>query len=207
MFPRFVAVFALLIFLLSEALAEIPGSAQPDSGAVDGSKYSNAFFGFSYKIPDDWAVRSTTGRVPGGFLLLSLKRKQSPDPLSAMLISAAQVPPSYGTELLPFLLDRYRLTQSSGQGLSINGISTGKTRLLPGVYEPEVVSFGERTFYRIQFEKSGVSRMVVGTADKGYALIFELSVPQRMADETMTVFTDSLHTLTFKAEAAPQPRR
>jgi hypothetical protein len=44
----------MLLFALSSALCQTPGSAPaPYSGRVTGKTYSNDFFGFSYKYPEE----------------------------------------------------------------------------------------------------------------------------------------------------------
>ncbi len=175
-------------------------SLQPNSGQVKGNLYRNAYFGFSYFIPEQWSARPVGGKLPGladGYVLLPLKR-QSGDPLSSITVSAVDLS-KYGGDLMQFLDERYRLRRETAEESEtlINGIRVSRSKPREQEPEPEALIIGQRTFYRLSEESTGVTRLTVATTEKGYALIFELVTPERLADSLRTPFMDSLHGLDF----------
>lgn len=197
----FFLLVAGMLSLQSMAQAPVNGSL-PTNGRLDTNIYRNAFFGFNYFVPEKWVGRASTAKMPGvtdGFVLLQAKRKEG-DALSSISINAVDLA-SYGGKLEPFLRDRYRLKREGIEGdTTINGVRLSKNKEVS--VEPEMLVIGERTFYRILTESTGVTRLAMVTAEKGYALAFEMIVPGRYASESTTDFLDSLHALDFRTAAA-----
>ncbi len=197
------ALVLLCLFFATSLHAQAPAAAvpAPDTGRVEGSKYTNTYFGFTYRIPEGWAVRTTSGKMPGGVggnLLLMLKRR-SGDALSSIFISATELSPDYRNDVSRFLVDRYRLNQGVTSGLTINGRTVGrKTRYA----EPELITVAEHTYHRLDFDSASVSRTVLATVDKGYAIVFEIVTPEKDGDQAGRELIDSMYAVTF---ASPEP--
>jgi hypothetical protein len=183
---------------MCSAVAEPSSSTQPNAGAVEGARYSSAFFNFSYYIPEQWAVRTVASRAPGtGFpLLLSLKKKSGTDALSVIMITATELPPTYNGDVARYLTDRYRLSQAESQ-TSINGIPTSRMKRSNAAPSAELLSIGDRNYYRIESRTPSVSRVAIATMEKNYAIVFELIVPTKDIEPAAMELTDSLHGLNF----------
>lgn len=197
---RLLTVLALLLCIgWSEAFAETPADVQPNTGSVDGSRYTSKFFGFTYSFPEQWTVRSVAGRMPGNgaWVLLSLKPKTGTGGLSTMMISAAQLPTANDAALWRYMIERYRLNQAPDSDTTINGIPTSRIKRSAAPPEPSILMFGDRTFYRLRLDNAAMSRIAIATIEKGHALVFESIVPRSAADETESDLISSLHTVTF----------
>ncbi|HYH00919.1 MAG TPA: hypothetical protein VD837_17460 [Terriglobales bacterium] len=197
---------ALFAALCGTASAQAPAGPQTHAGVVEGTRYISHFFGFSFSLPEQWAVRSVAGKTVGsGHMLLSLKPKDSGGGLATMMLTAAPLPDGtpngVNDNLWRYLLGRYRLNQGPESDTTINGIPTSRLKKLAGVPDPVLLTFGERSFYRLRVDNSGVSRLAIATVEKGHAIVFESLVPQNMADRTEAELIDSLHSLSFGAPA------
>lgn len=199
----FALVLLCLFFATASLHAQVPAAtaSAPDTGRVEGPKYASAYFGFSYRIPEGWAVRTTGGKMPGGVggnLLLMLKRK-SGDALSSIFISATELSSDYRNDVSRFLVDRYRLNQGANSGLTINGRTIGrKVRYA----EPELITVAEHTYHRLDFDSTSVSRTVLATVEKGYVIVFEIVAPEKDGDQAGRELIDSMYAVTF---ASPEP--
>jgi hypothetical protein len=202
-----VLVFLCAVLLAPGAQAQSPAAVTPDAGRVEGAKYTSSYFGFSYMIPETWAVRGTGGRVPGvgGYLLLSLKRKAG-DALSSVMVSANELPAEYRNDIPRYLSDRYRLNQSVASGITINGIPAGRTRVRGGS-QVEVLSLSDRIFYRLSFDTAGASRSAIATVEKEHILVFEVISPSTDRERSAQELVDSLYTLAFPDNAVVEKRQ
>lgn len=193
-------IFACLTFLaLIHALAqETKLSDLPKSGHVDGNVYRNSYLGLNYYVPEQWSARVVGTKLLGvtnGYVLLTAKRTSGSDPLSTINVNVVDLTP-YDGDLMRFLDARYRFKRDAVESeMTINGNRT--TRLKGSDSSPEPVTFVNRTFYRLQGESTGVTRLTMATTEKGYAVVFELISPARYAPETSVQFMDSLHAVTF----------
>lgn len=172
---------------------------------MEGSRYTSAFFNFNWYIPESWTVRTVAGRMPNGTpLLLSLKKKPGMDTLSAIMITAAELPPDYNGDLGRYLEERYRPAQAGSQ-TTINGISTSRLKRA-NAPDAELLSIGNRNFYRIKVETPGISRAAVATMEKSYAVVFEIIAPSAQFAAAEMELTDSLHGLSFVPGATPNKK-
>jgi hypothetical protein len=197
-------VFVLCCTLLNLCRAdEMAAPAQPNGGAVNGSRYTSAFFGFSYYIPEQWMVRTVSARMPGtgADLLLSVKKK-SGDALSSINVTASPLPAAYGNDLARYLNERYRPNRAESQ-TTINGIPTSKIKRSAGDPDAVLLNIAEHNFYRVQVDSANSVRVAVATLEKGYVVIFELITPSAGSEQTRTQFADSLLGLTFAPPTAP----
>ncbi len=199
--------FFFFAFALCGTLSAQQGSSEslPTSGELKGNVYRNNFFGFNYFIPEGWAARGKGGKLPGatnGYLLLPLKR-QSGDPLALINLSAVDLSNS-GGDVKQFLQERHRLRRETADQSDtvINGIRVSRGRPKTQEIEPELLVIGQRNFYRMAEESSGVTRVTVATSEKGYALVFELIAPDSVVDDMQARFADSLHGLDFAVSTA-----
>ncbi|HET8666662.1 MAG TPA: hypothetical protein VFM10_01710 [Terriglobales bacterium] len=198
---RLLVLILCCTFFTCGLFAESPLPVQPNAGAVAGSRYTSTFFNFNYYIPENWAVRTVAAKAPGTGLplLLSLKKKSGNDAISAILITATELPTIYNGDLSRYLADRYVPAQAASQ-TTINGIPTSKiTRSSGPAHEPELLSIGNRNYYRLKLESPGISRVAVATLEKNYALVFELITPSKDLDPMEMELIDSLHGLNFAA--------
>jgi hypothetical protein len=198
------AVSAILILVLcATAIAEVPAEIEPNAGSVEGSVYKSNYFGFTYSFPEQWSVRSMAGRMPGNsaYMLLSLKPKTATGGLSTLMISAAKLPAEKDSALWQYMLERYRLNQAPESETTINGIPTSRMKRSATVPDPSILTFGERTFYRLRVDSPALSRIAIATMDKGFALVFEAIVPGTIADRTEMDLVSSMHTVNFSAAA------
>ncbi len=200
---RILLIFCIgVLFCLQGLTQEATKHTLPTDGRVEGSAYRNSHFGFTYYIPEQWAARGTPGKLPGvanGYLLLTLK-KTSGDSLSSVTLSAAELSEKFkgDGDVLRYLDERYRLHQEAALSeTTINGIRAGKSKAVDR--EPESVIIGDRQFYKVEIESTGMTRVAMATTEKGCALVFELTTPTRYAPETTAAFMDSMLSLTFAA--------
>jgi hypothetical protein len=199
---RISLLFCMVIVLCMQGVAQqATNNSLPTDGRVDGAVYRNSYFRFNYFIPEQWTARGTPGKMLGSkntYLLLTLKKK-SGDALSTVTVTAAQLSQNNDDDgLLRYLDERYRLHQEAVlSDTTINGIHAGKSK--PADREPDLVVIGDRQFYRVQIETTDVTRVAMATMEKGYALVFELIAPKRLAPDAITVFMDSMHGLSFAA--------
>ncbi len=196
---RILLIFCIgVLFCLQGRTQEPTNHTLPTDGRVEGTAYKNTHFGFTYYIPEEWAARGTAGKLPGaanGYLLLTLKKK-SGDALSSVTVSAAELSKENRGDLVRYLDERYRLHQEAVLSeTTINGIHAGRSK--PADRAPELVMIGDRQFYRVEIESTGMTRVVMATSEKGYALVFELMVPALYAMETTSTFMDSMLSVTF----------
>lgn len=198
----FFALSAILLAVFcAPAIAEAPADLEPNTGSVDGSLYTSKFFGFTYSFPEQWTVRSVAARMPGNgtYMLLSLKPKTASGGLSTLMISAARLPAEKDTALWNYMLERYRLNQAPESDTTINGIPTSRMKRSVAPPDPSILTFGERTFYRLRVDSPAMSRIAIATIDKGFALVFEAIVPRATADQVEMDLVSSLHTVNFGA--------
>lgn len=188
--------FLALILGFRVSAQETPASPLPTNGHLDGAVYQNTFFGLKYVVPEQWVGRSTAAKMPGvtnGYVLVQARRKAG-DPLSSLTVAAIDLA-TYGGKLEKYIDERYRPKTDTESDTSINGVRLSKGKA-PEI-ERELLMLGERPFYRISTESTGVRRVSVLTSEKGYALIFELIVPVKYDDITTPAFMDSMLSVEF----------
>jgi hypothetical protein len=204
-YRSFAFIFLCLFLATPTLFAQAPAATTPDVGRVEGNKYTSAYFGFTYRIPEGWVVRGTGGKAPGvgGNLLLTMKRA-SGDALSSVMVTATELPTEYRNDVSRYLADRYRVNQAASSGVKINGWSLGRSSNKGN--DPELVNVAERSYYRVEIGSASVSRTVMATLEKGYVLIFEIVSPARNADQAARELVDSMYAVTFgTATAGPKP--
>lgn len=204
-FLSFAVILLCLFFATSPLRAQSPAAnSTPDMGRVEGNKYTSAYFGFTYRIPEGWAVRGTGGTMPGsgGNLLLMLKRN-SGDALSSIFVSATPLTAEYRDDVSRYLVDRYRLNRSVNSGLTINGRSVTRSTVRGGA-DPELITVAECNYYHLEFEAAGVSRAVMASLQKGYVVIFEIVSRAREGEQADRELVDSMYAVNFAAAEPAQ---
>lgn len=201
--------FIFLAFAIGIQLSaqQAPAEPLPTSGQLDGNLYKNTFFGMNYYIPEQWAAKASLATAPGAksSYLLLLKRKAG-DPLSTITVTAVDLS-KYDGKLDMYMDERARMRRGSAEAdMSINGIPVN-TKGKAKDEGPELLIIGDRTYYRLQDESTGVTRVTVSTAEKGYAVVFDLVVPVRFAEETTRQLMDSFISLTFGNKAASKAEK
>jgi len=136
-----------------------------------------------------------------------LSLKKNADAISAIMISAVELPSEYNGDLGRYLEDRYRPPHTGSQ-MTINGISTSRLHHNDAP-EAELLSINARSFYRVRLLSPGISRVVIGTLEKKYVIVFEVVSPASYLGGAETQLIDSLHALLFtvpKADSAVEKK-
>ncbi len=166
-------ILVLAIALLScTAAAQESGGLSPKAGAYSESLYTNVYFGFNFKLPQNWNVSWVAKDGPCGneCILLDARHPAYPKPMQMIQISAEAVKPQ-------------ATLREASAGVFL--VQAGAKRLA----EPkELVVNGMtlyRTDYRSQLANGDMFQSLVLLPGKEYAAVFTFAANSRRDLELM----------------------
>lgn len=160
-------IVVLAIAMLScAALAQESGGLSPKAGAYSESLYTNVYFSFNFKVPQNWSVNWVAKDGPCGSecMLLDVRHPAYPKAMQMIQISAEAVKPQATLREASagvFLVQAGAKKLTDTKELAVNGLT---------LY---------RTDYRSQLANGDMFQSLVVMPGKEYAAVFTFAAGTR----------------------------
>ena len=218
-----VAVAAALTAMLMPSCDALAQSSHPDNGVVNGRRYLNGYFGFSYRFPEGWKGHAVTRSASLNQAALSATR------FYALFAANPLVPGAGETRYISIQADDLSHNPSVRTGKDFLAVSLPSLVGQAGAYDPlrqQRVNYAGKTFYRQDLQSkrgagSPLYQTQLVTVEHGYALTFSFIASNQddleelvRSAESLSVFkpgselvvsTEANEPTKQQPAAAPQP--